>query len=74
MAQSRRGRAMDDDTRELTAQLFTGIGMIMEDVSPVALMAGSGDQAAQEQAVAAIEQASEQIIALTSAIRALLAE
>lgn len=74
MAQSRRGRAMDDDTRELIAQLFTRVGMIMEDASPVALLAGSGDQASLKVAIAAIEQAAEKIAALASAIRALLAE
>ena len=63
---------MDDDTRELTAQLFTRIGMIMEDASPVALLAGSGDHAGLEEAVVAIEQAAEKVAALASAIRALL--
>ncbi|WP_374528874.1 hypothetical protein [Novosphingobium sp.] len=63
---------MDDDTRELIAQLFTRVGMIMEDASPVALLAGSGDHGAQEEAAVAIEQAAERITALASAIRALL--
>lgn len=65
---------MDDDTHELIAQLCTKVGMIMEDASPVALMAGRGDHAALEVAVAAIEQAAEKVAALASAVRALLAE
>lgn len=73
-AQARRGRAMDDDTRELIAQLFTRVGMIIEDVGPVALLAGTGDRAELDEAVAAIEQAAEKITSLASAVRALLAE
>lgn len=65
---------MDDDTRELIEQLFTRVGMIMEDTSPVALLAGSGDRGAQEHLAAAVEQAAERITALASAIRALLDE
>lgn len=63
---------MDGETRELIAHLFTRIGMIMEDASTVALLAGSGDQVAHEEAAVAIEQAAEKIAALASAINALL--
>ncbi|MBK9010187.1 hypothetical protein [Novosphingobium sp.] len=35
VAQSRRDRAMDDETRELITHLLTRIGMIMEDASTV---------------------------------------
>jgi hypothetical protein len=63
---------MDDDTRDLIAQLFTRAGMIMEDASPVALLAGTGDHAALEEAVVAIEQSAEKVAALAGAIRALL--
>lgn len=63
---------MDDDTRDLVAQLCTRIGMIMEDASVDALTMRRRDR---EQLIAAIDKLAmtgEHIAALVRAARALL--
>jgi hypothetical protein len=68
---SRLRAAMDDDTADLVDALCTRIGTIMEDTSLVALTIGGtkGDQ--RHGAIANIEAASERIVALVRAVRAL---
>lgn len=53
--------AMDDDTSDLIVQLCTRIGMIMEDVSPVALMIAGMNAAEREAALAELGRVIEQL-------------
>ena len=58
---------MDEDTRELTAQLCTRVGMIMEDASVVALTAGSLAPEEQHEALRQLRSAALTIEALICA-------
>jgi len=58
---------MDDDTAELIAQLCTRIGMIMEDVSDMALTLGKADAGHRAKSLRQLERASEQISRLVRA-------
>ena len=72
MAQSGRGRAMDDDTRELVAQLFTRIGMIMEDASVTALSVTGMDQEERGTALVELGISTRRISALVESAGSLL--
>lgn len=67
-----RGVAMDDDTRELIAQLCARIGTIMEDASAVALSIPGISEAKCIAAIAEISDASARISALSAAVAALV--
>lgn len=68
---SRRGGAMDHDTEDLVIQLYTRIGMIMEDTSVLALTVGGMDQEGRRAARRKIEQAAGRIHLLLAAAKAL---
>lgn len=63
---------LDDDTRELIVRLLTRAGIIMEDASAEAVLAGSGGVSLSA-LVQRLEVASEIIASLVSASSALLA-
>ena len=63
------GARMDDDAKELVAQICTRIGMIMEDASVVALMVGSHSEEGQENAISDLEAAADRITALVAAAK-----
>lgn len=67
-----RGLAMDDDTRDLIAQLCARIGMIMEDASAVALSISSMTDNERRAAIAEISDQAAGISALAGAAGALL--
>jgi hypothetical protein len=62
---------MDDDTRALIAQLYTRIGMIMEDACVVALTIGARNEEERRATIADLVTASARISALIGAIQAL---
>ncbi len=62
---------MDDDASDLVAQLCTRIGMIMEDVSPVALSVAGVDAEERKAALAGLDQAIGQLGSLIDAAKAL---
>jgi hypothetical protein len=62
---------MTDDTAELTAQLCTRIGMIMEDASVLALGIGRADEAGRVHAIAQLDTATIRITALVRAAQAI---
>ena len=64
---------MDEDTSELTAQLCTRIGMIMEDASVVALTMGGLVGVERNDAIVVLADAAERINALVAAVKALAA-
>ena len=68
---SRRGDAMDDDTKDLVIQLCTRIGMIMEDTSMVALSVRGMEHNERTAALREIERAANRIHALAAAAKAL---
>jgi len=63
---------MDDDTRDLIAQLCTRIGMIMEDTSVVALTISGRMDDERRAEIDDIKLAARQISALIEAVGALL--
>jgi hypothetical protein len=68
---SRFVRVMDDETAELIAALCTRAGMIMEDVSDLALTIRSTDREERSSRLARLKEASLQITALVDAAIAL---
>ena len=62
---------MDDDTSELIAQIYTRIGMIMEDASVTALTMPRGTGDARQTAIREIGLAAKRISALAAAVEAL---
>jgi hypothetical protein len=64
-------RRMDDDTAKLIADLYTRVGIIMEDVSIVALTLGSAAAIDRSESLKQIERAADQISKLMQAARAL---
>lgn len=59
---------MDDDTRHLVILLATRIGMILEDVSPIALTLAGQREANFAKAVEELSKASRQVAILVAAI------
>jgi hypothetical protein len=59
---------MDDDTAELITQRCTRIGMIIEDVSDVALTLGKANAEHRAKSLRQLERASEQINCLVQAV------
>jgi hypothetical protein len=68
---SRLRQDMDDDTADLIARLCTRAGMIMEDMSVLALRAGSIPESERAPALTRLELAASQIAALIAAARAM---
>lgn len=62
---------MDDDIADLITQLCTQIGMIMEDMSVIALGVAGMDDAARRSAIAEISEVASRITALSKAAEAL---
>lgn len=62
---------MDDDTAELSALLYTRIGMIMEDASVIALTLGGPRNGFSEEALVEMERAVAAISSLLIAARSL---
>ena len=69
---SRRGRTMDDDTRELIDLLCTRAGMVMEDASVTALTVAGMDQEEHKIALAELGVAANRINAIVEAATSLL--
>lgn len=67
-----RGVAMDDDTRDLIAQLCARIWMIMEDASAVALSVPGISEVERDAAIVEISDAAARISALSAATTALI--
>lgn len=66
-----RGIAPDDDVRELVVSLLTRVGMIMEDASPMAILAAhQGPELAKT--IEQLEEASDAIGALIKAAKVLV--
>jgi hypothetical protein len=61
---------MDDDTAELTTRLCTRIGMIMEDVSVIALTIGAASEVDRADALAQLDEAARRISDLVRTARA----
>lgn len=64
--------AMDDDTRDLIAQLCARIWMIMEDASAVALSVPGISEVERDAAIVEISDAAARISALSAATTALI--
>ena len=63
---------MKDDTHDLTVQLCTKVGMIMEDASVIALTIGGLASEDRQAALEEIGKAAERISALVEAARLML--
>jgi hypothetical protein len=64
--------SMDDDIDDLIAQLYTRIGMIMEDASVVALTIGGLEREKRVTSIDEVETAANRIAELIAATKALM--
>lgn len=63
---------MDEDSTEMVRQLYTRVGMLMEDASVIALELGGPRSEFDQDKIRELDAATQSIVQLTKAVRSIL--